>query len=83
VDQVLTVDVHSRRAAACFPTPLRSLSAARLFTEVLARDDMRDLTVVAPDEGALDRCQAVRRAAGIDAPLAYMRKERGVDGVTP
>jgi ribose-phosphate pyrophosphokinase len=82
VDQVLTIDVHSRRAAACFPMPLRSLSPARLFTEVLARDDLRDLTVVAPDEGALDRCQAVRRAAGIDTPLAYMRKERGVDGVT-
>ncbi len=82
VDQVLTVDVHSQRAAACFPMPIRSLSPARLFAEVLARDDLRDLTVVAPDEGALDRCQAVRTAAGIDTPLAHMRKQRDGDGVT-
>ncbi|MFI4985487.1 MAG: ribose-phosphate diphosphokinase [Solirubrobacterales bacterium] len=82
VDQVLTIDIHSRQAAACFPMPLESLSPARLFAEVLVERGLRDLSVVAPDEGALERCEAVSRAAGIHTPLAYLRKRRDADGVT-
>ena len=81
VDEVLTVNVHSRQAAACFPMPLRSLPSAPLFAKVLARSGAHDLTVVAPDEGALDRSRELLEAAGIDRPLAYLRKHRGVDGV--
>jgi ribose-phosphate pyrophosphokinase len=81
VDRVLTVDVHSRQAVACFPMPLDSLSPAQLFADVLAKSDPSNLTVVAPDEGALDRCEAVRRAAGIHTPLAFLRKQRDAGGV--
>lgn len=82
VDQVLTLDVHSRRAAACFPMPLQSLSPAPLFAEALVEHGLTDVSIVAPDEGAVERCEAVRRAAGIHAPLAYLRKRRHADGVT-
>ncbi|MGO8905388.1 MAG: ribose-phosphate diphosphokinase [Solirubrobacteraceae bacterium] len=82
VDQVLTIDMHSRRAAACFPMPVHSLSTAPLFAEVLVKLGLTDVSVVAPDEGALERCEAVRHAAGITAPLAYLRKRRYADGVT-
>jgi len=82
VDRVITIDVHSWRAAACFPMPVHSLSPAQLFAEVLAEGDRRELTVVAPDEGALERCEALTRAAGIHAPLAYLHKRRDTDGVT-
>jgi ribose-phosphate pyrophosphokinase len=82
VDHVLTIDVHSRQAAACFPMPLQSLSAAPLFAEVLVEHGLRDVSIVAPDEGALERCEAVRRAAGIHTPGAYLRKRRDADGVT-
>ena len=40
------------------------------------------LPVVAPDEGALERCEAVRLAAGIDAPVAHLRKRRDAGGVS-
>jgi ribose-phosphate pyrophosphokinase len=82
VDQVFTLDVHSRRAAACFPMPLQSLSPAPLFAEVLVERGLTDVSIVAPDEGALERCEAVRRAADIQTPLAYLRKRRDADGVT-
>ena len=82
VDRVLTVDVHSRQAAACLPMPLDSLSPARLFAEVLANSGRQPVSLVAPDEGALERCEAVRRAAGFDTPLAYLRKQRVAGGVT-
>jgi ribose-phosphate pyrophosphokinase len=82
VDRVLTVDVHSREAVACFRIPLQSLSPAQLFAEVLADRGPSDLSVVAPDEGALERCDAVRHSAGIETPLAYLRKRHDADGVT-
>jgi ribose-phosphate pyrophosphokinase len=82
VDQVLTIDVHSREAVASFPMPLESLSPAGLFADVLLQRGQNDVSVVAPDEGALGRCEAVIRAAGIRTPLAHLRKQRDADGVT-
>ncbi len=82
VDRIVTIDVHSRRAGACFPMPVDSLSPASLFADVLVRRGLTDVSVVAPDEGALERCEAVIRAAGIRTPLAHLRKRRDADGVT-
>jgi ribose-phosphate pyrophosphokinase len=81
-DRVVTIDIHSRRAAACFPMPLESLSPAPLFAKVLVERGLTDVSIVAPDEGALERGEAVSRAAGILTPLAYLRKRRDADGVT-
>jgi len=81
VERAVTVDVHSARAAACFPMPLRSLSPAPLFAADLVRGGLSELSVVAPDQGARPRCEAVIRAAGIRAPLAHLRKRRDADGV--
>ncbi len=82
VERVLTLDVHSRRAAACFPMRVDSLSPAPLFADVLMQRGLTDVSVVAPDEGALERSDAVIRAAGIRAPLAHLRKRRDATGVT-
>lgn len=82
VDRAITLDVHSRRAEQCLAMPVQSLSPAPLFAAALAGWGLHELTVVAPDEGALDRCRAVIREAGIGAPLAYLRKRRDSAGVT-
>ena len=82
VDRVLTIDVHSKQAAACFPMRLDSRSPAPLFADVLGKGDPTDISVVAPDEGAVARCEAVIRAAGVRTPLACLRKRRDADGVT-
>lgn len=82
VDRVLTIDVHSSLAAGCFPMPVQSLSPAPLFADVLVQRGLTDVSVVAPDEGALERAHAVMQAAGIRTPLASLRKQRDADGVT-
>jgi len=82
VERVITVDLHSHRAAACLGVLLRSVSPAALFAEALTRNGLGELSVVAPDEGALERCEAVIRAAGIRMPIAYLRKRRDGNGVT-
>ena len=79
VDEVVTVDVHSERAAELLGVPVTSLSPARLFAAGLR--DPGGLSVVAPDEGAVDRASAVARAVGISSPVAYLRKRRTAEGV--
>ncbi len=82
VERVLTLDAHSRAAAACFPMRLDSLSPAPLFAEALVQRGLTDVSVVAPDDGALERSEALIRAAGIGTPLARLRKQRDANGVT-
>jgi ribose-phosphate pyrophosphokinase len=82
VDRVVTLDVHSERAELAFELPIQSLSPAQLFAAALAREPGLDgLTLVAPDEGAVERCEALRLAAGIAAPVALLRKRRDARGV--
>jgi ribose-phosphate pyrophosphokinase len=81
VDEVVTVDIHSSGAQACFPVPVVSLSAASLFAAELRRGSLVGLTAVAPDDGAIERCKAVADAAGLCAPVAHLRKHRTTRGV--
>ena len=82
VAEVATVDLHSLLAHQLFPIPLRSLSPAKIFAAAITPLRLADVTIVAPDEGALERCEAVRRAAGIQRPLAHFTKKRTQEGVT-
>jgi ribose-phosphate pyrophosphokinase len=81
VDAVIAIDVHSPLIHQLFPVPVASLSPAPLFAAELGKLALTDPVVVAPDEGALERCEAVRRAAGIRRPLACLTKTRTADGV--
>jgi ribose-phosphate pyrophosphokinase len=83
LDEVWTVDVHSQHDQELIPLPLRSLSPAALFGECLKEAGLADAGFVAPDEGALARCEAVRFAAGQTAdPVAYFHKQRTASGIT-
>lgn len=81
IDEVVTVDIHSSAARACFPMPVVSLSPAPIFAAELRRGSLVGLTVVAPDAGAIERCKAVADAAGLAAPVAHLRKHRTAEGV--
>jgi len=82
-DDVLTVDVHSERDAALFPIPLVSLSTAALFAAAIQQWRLMDATVVAPDNGAIGRCEAVKRAAGVPVvETPYFEKRRTEKGIT-
>ena len=81
IDEVATVDIHSSAAQGVLPVPVVSLSSAPLFAAELRRESVVDLTVVAPDEGAIERCQAVADAAGVGARVAHLRKHRTTEGV--
>lgn len=81
-DQVVTIDVHSPQAEQLFPLPLVSLSPAKIFANEIARLSLPGVTIVAPDEGAIERCAAVAREAGIKSEIAYLTKKRTETGIT-
>jgi ribose-phosphate pyrophosphokinase len=76
VGGVVCVDVHSERAADALGLPLTSLSPAALLAEALPEPWRDDVTFVAPDEGAIERCSALARAAGVDRAVVWVRKRR-------
>jgi len=82
IDQVLTVDVHSERDKQLFPMPLISVSTADLFAAAIKKHHLTGATIVAPDNGAISRCEAVKRAAGMPAgDTPYFEKKRTETGM--
>jgi len=81
VDEIVCVDAHSGRAAEVLGLALTSLSPAELIADALPDAWRSGVTFVAPDEGAVDRCSAVARAAGVDRPVVWARKRRTLTGV--
>lgn len=82
IDQILTVDVHSERDIQLFPIPLISLSTAPLFADAIQKYQLSDATIVAPDHGAIRRCENVKKAAGMPVgETPYFEKKRTEKGV--
>jgi ribose-phosphate pyrophosphokinase len=81
-NQVLTVDVHSERDKQLFEIPLISLSTANLFAEAIGNYRLNDAVIVAPDNGAIGRCEAVKNAAGMPTgETPYFEKQRTEKGI--
>ncbi len=76
VSEIITVDIHSQAAMTDISLPLVSLSPAALFAEEIRENAWLDATLVAPDEGAITRCNAVRQWTGNPNPISYCHKER-------
>jgi len=76
VDEILCVDVHSEQAAEVLGLALTSLSPAELIAGALPQAWRSGVTFVAPDEGAVERCSALARAAGVDRRVVWARKRR-------
>ncbi len=81
VTEVVCVDVHNEHAADLLGLALTSLSPADLLAAALTQTWREEVTFVAPDEGAVDRCSAVARAAGVGSPIIWARKRRTLTGV--
>lgn len=81
VSQVITLDVHSPQVAGLFPIPLISFSTSSLMANALAPYLTEDITVVAPDEGAISRRDEFVAATGRPLNTAHFVKVRSEDMV--
>jgi ribose-phosphate pyrophosphokinase len=81
-DEIRTVDMHSERGTQLFPLSLETLSPAGLFAECIIQLGLTDASIVAPDDGAIPRCQAVRSAAGmVSGEIVHFEKQRMASGI--
>ena len=82
IDAVVTVDVHSRAAPELVGMPVTSLPATAALAAALTPEwTSADVTFVAPDEGARERCQALADAVAGPRPIAVVGKHRSATGV--
>lgn len=81
INRVVCVDVHSAAAPTLLGLPVKSLSPAGVLAAALPGAWREDVTFVAPDEGAMDRCVAVALAAGSSRPIVWLSKRRTRLGV--
>ena len=81
-DRVITVDVHSRDDERIFQVPLISISPAPVFGAALNRYQLTGATIIAPDQAAIPRCEAIRAAAGLEpAAIPWFEKHRDETGI--
>jgi ribose-phosphate pyrophosphokinase len=74
--------VHSERDKQLFSLPLISISTAEIFAETIKKHQLTDATIVAPDNGAIGRCEAVKIAAGMPTgKTPYFEKKRTEKGI--
>lgn len=81
VNRVVTLEIHNPSMAKDFATQLISLSAAPLFSKVLKTENLTAATLVAPDKGALPRCEAVRKETAMSNEIICFKKQRTESGV--
>lgn len=82
IDRVVTIDVHSQRDMDLFPIPVISLSTAILFARAIHEHRLHGATIVAPDNGAIARCETVKKAAGIPiGETPHFEKKRTDQGI--
>jgi len=82
VDKVVTVDIHNPDSTKLFAMSVESLPTTNLFAQLIKTNAMHDAMIVSPDEGAIQRCKEVAKAAGINRGIAHFKKTRNEKGVT-
>lgn len=73
-DRILTVDLHAGQIQGFFNIPVDHLYASPVLHEHLSRCDFKDLVVVSPDAGGVERARAF--AKRLSSSLAIIDKRR-------
>lgn len=73
-DRVLTLDLHVGQIQGFFNIPVDNIFATPVILEYLKKMDLKDLVVVSPDAGGVERARAI--AKKLDTSLAIIDKRR-------
>jgi ribose-phosphate pyrophosphokinase len=73
-DRILTMDLHAGQIQGFFNIPVDHLFAAPVLIDYLNKLKLRDLTIVSPDAGGVERARAF--AKRLNADLAVVDKRR-------
>lgn len=81
LNKIITVDIHNPRRLALLKVPVISLSSAGIFAAALKKDKVKFDCILAPDHGALARCQLLKKTLKSGTPVIFCQKTRLPDGV--
>ena len=75
MSRVITIDLHSSSIQGFYNTPVIHLNGNKIFINYIREHKIEDLTIVAPDQGAVKRASDFCKAFP-DATFAMMNKKR-------
>jgi len=78
-DRVLTVDLHAGQIQGFFDVPVDNLFAIPVVTDYIKSLDLKDLVVVSPDAGGVERARGLGLRLG--ATIAIIDKRRSAPNV--
>lgn len=81
IGRIMTLDLHSERSRLLMPIPITSVSLAELWTDIIHEEGYDDATIIAPDNGAIIRCEAVAQLQPTQRPIAHFEKHRGESSI--
>jgi ribose-phosphate pyrophosphokinase len=82
IDSVLTVDLHSDMALMRLSMPVESVSSSKVFAQAISDFLDNTVTILAPDDGALNIAHALEESISQTLPVVYFDKIRTEKGVT-
>jgi ribose-phosphate pyrophosphokinase len=81
-DEIWAVDLHSEQDKRLFPLALGSFSPLGLIAACIGNLGLAGASVVALDNGAIPRCEAVKLSAGMmSGDLVHFEKRRTASGI--
>jgi len=81
IDELICVDIHSHDGEDAIGLPVTSLSPAALLAAAIPERLRDELTFVAPDEGAVERCTELAACIDAEGPVIWARKRRTPAGI--
>lgn len=82
VDKVILVDIHSEKILKFFKRQVVHLTALSLFVNYFKKKNLKDVMVIAPDQGVWQRNKKLAKSLGM--PVAFIKKSRlGKHDVVP
>jgi ribose-phosphate pyrophosphokinase len=79
-DRVLTMDLHAGQIQGFFDIPVDHLFATPVIVEYFKNKNIKDLVLVSPDPGGVERTRAVARR--LDVSIAIIDKRREAKNIT-
>lgn len=75
-DRVLAMDLHAGQIQGFFDIPVDHLYGMPVFLEYLRKKNLRDLVVVSPDAGGVERARAFAKRLNADLAIVDKRRPR-------
>lgn len=74
-DKIITLDIHSQKIINQTNNVVESISTGPVFAKEINQKNIHDTTFVSPDQGAIDRTNAIKKILQINNKNIYFQKK--------